>query len=185
MSLIGSLMDAGSSDPQTQFVGFSRLGNFKALQNLFNKNAGAPRWKDHQGETALFVAATNHRYDIADWLIGLGADINEKNKKGNTALIQAVHDYIDRDEGRGRVKGVVLHSRAANIEMIKYIILAGATIDATDADGCTAADIARERKIPEVVELMADAVALRAEKLETDCHAAVTVAARKPLSFRS
>lgn len=187
MSLIANLMDAGSSDPQTQFVGFSRMGDRKALQNLFNKNAEAPRFKDHQGETALFAAATNHHHDIANWLLGLGADINEKNKKGNTALMQAVHDYIDRDDGRGRVKGVVLHSRKANIEMIKFIVLAGAKLEERDAEGRTAVDIAHSRKIPEVAELIAEAASLRTEKLENGCHAgaAAPVAVRKPFSFKS
>ncbi|MEZ0260024.1 MAG: ankyrin repeat domain-containing protein [Alphaproteobacteria bacterium] len=186
MSLIANLMDAGSSNKETQFVGFTRMGDLKALQRLFNQNAAATAWKDYQGETALFVASTTHRYDIANWLLGLGADINEKNKKGNTPLMQAVHDYIDRDERLGRVKGVILHSRAANLEMIKFLILSGATLDAKDADGRTAADIAHARKIPEVADFMAAAVTLRAEKLENGCHegAASPVAVRKPFSFK-
>lgn len=185
MSLIANLMDAGSSNKETQFVGFTRMGDFKALQKLFNP--AAVGWKDHQGETALFVAVTNHRHDIANWLLGQGADINEKNKKGNTPLMQAVHDYIDRDESRGRVKGVVLHSKATNLEMIKFIILAGAPLNATDAQGRTAAEIAHDRKIPEIADFMAEAVLLRAEKLESGCHggAAKALPVRKPISFKS
>lgn len=187
MSLIADLMDAGSSNKETQFVGFTRMADLKALKNIFAENAAATGWKDHRGETALFAASTTHRYDIMEWLLAKGADINEKNKKGDTPLMQAVHDYIDRDEGLGRVKGVVLHARAHNIELIKFLVLAGSQLEATDAKGRTAADIAFERRIPEVAALIDEAKTLRGERLENGCHdgAAVAVAVRKPLSFKS
>jgi len=79
----------------------------------------------YAGDTALHVAAAAHQRDLAESLVGRGADVRARNRRGAEPLHYAADghpgaDYGDRD-GQG--------------ELIVYLIEAGADPDAMDKSG--------------------------------------------------
>lgn len=68
------------------------------------------------------------------YLIEAGIDVNARNPKLGTPLIYA--------------------TRVGNVEKVKLLLAAGAHRSATDSQGQTAADVAREQKLRELLEIL-------------------------------
>jgi hypothetical protein len=79
----------------------------------------------YAGDTALHVAAAAHQEDIAERLVGLGADVHARNRRGAEPLHYAA-------DGSPRAD---LSDRAAQRRVIAYLIGAGADPQATDNSG--------------------------------------------------
>jgi hypothetical protein len=79
----------------------------------------------YAGDTALHVAAAGYRSGIARRLIGLGADVRARNRRGAEPLHYAA------DGGPGSSTW----NPAAQAEMIALLIAAGADPNATDKSG--------------------------------------------------
>ena len=66
---------------------FPWLGGFVA--KVLIDNGADIKAKDEYGHTALHMAASEGRIELAKVLIGNGADINVKDQNGHTALYEA------------------------------------------------------------------------------------------------
>ncbi|RYP78164.1 hypothetical protein DL769_003245 [Monosporascus sp. CRB-8-3] len=119
-----------------------------------------PRRPYVDGVTALHQAAGNGSEEIARLLVDAGADVNAVDKDGMTALHEAVtHGCesiaivdlllahgVDINAHHGGKKATVLHHAAiqGNVAMVRYLLQKGARITATDVDGMTALDWAKD-----------------------------------------
>jgi ankyrin repeat protein len=64
------------------------LGDFRAVKRLIEFGARADGLNT-KGWTPLMLAAFNGKYDIAEYLVNLGVNVNYKDMWGDTALILA------------------------------------------------------------------------------------------------
>jgi ankyrin repeat protein len=82
----------------------------------------------------LHVAAQLGAYEVAEMLVGHGANINTVNKQGKTALMFAVE--------------------SRQIRLITYLLKSGANVNVIDANGLTALRIAKANYSEDVVKLL-------------------------------
>ncbi|HEY1605874.1 MAG TPA: ankyrin repeat domain-containing protein [Allosphingosinicella sp.] len=122
-----------------------------ALDRGATRAAGAERFLTeighhvYAGDTALHVAAAGHRPGIARTLIGLGADVAARNRRGATPL----HYAADGAPGSPR------WDPADQSASIAILIAAGADPDAADKSGVTPLHRAvRTRCAPAVAALL-------------------------------
>ncbi|MEH1945090.1 MAG: ankyrin repeat domain-containing protein [Nostoc sp.] len=99
------------------------------------------------GKTALMLAGEQSYFDIVKMLIVGGANIN--------ALMQPDEQSIFV-RGRNIVCKTALHLavEAENIQAIKMLLEAGANVNIPDSEGKTPLDIAIEKNLTEIVELI-------------------------------
>ena len=83
--------------------------------------------------TPLFLAAGEGRLDVVRYLLDQGADVNARERLGNTALAEATY--------------------YGHIAVIKELLFRGADINAI-GEGGTALDIALNRNHPAVADLL-------------------------------
>lgn len=81
----------------------------------------------HAGDTALHVAAAAYREDIAKELVGLGANINSRNRLG----AQPIHYAVDGQPGSET------WAPKPQAAVVAYLLRAGADPNATDKRGVT------------------------------------------------
>jgi uncharacterized protein len=91
---------------------------------------------NHNGETALILAATQFEADAARLLLQKNANVNAKTNTGRTALMQAIDGPKEFDNDRH----VVYSPQIASL-----LIAAGADVSARDSAGHTALALARQR----------------------------------------
>ena len=67
---------------------YCNIGDLKKLKELIysKKNKGILIQKDSLERTLLYISSRNGYYDIVEFLIKLGADINARQKTGSTPL---------------------------------------------------------------------------------------------------
>ncbi|MBO8138709.1 MAG: ankyrin repeat domain-containing protein [Desulfotomaculum sp.] len=90
--------------------------------------------KDHNGNTALMLAALEGHKDTVKLLLEKGADVNEKNNLGKTALFYAATE--------------------GHKEIVELLIDKGADINIKAENGRTALDYAKQRGHQEIVDLL-------------------------------
>ena len=95
--------------------------------------AGANINSRSNGDMPLFVAAGEGRSDIVRYLLEEGADVNAREKLGDTALTEATY--------------------YGHVALVKELLAHGADVNAIGNDG-TALDIALNRNNPVVVDLL-------------------------------
>lgn len=69
----------------------TKNGHLKTVEALLAGGAEKDAKDNQNGASALITAAFNNRPEIAKILISKGADVNLKNKRGETALFWAKH----------------------------------------------------------------------------------------------
>lgn len=107
------------------------------------KNGANVNGVDNDGNTTLHLSCRMHQDVLAEELINLGANVNIKNKRGNTPLLEVPDRYH-------------YHSP---IEIIKKLILAGADVNALNNKGETVLDIlsnSDKRAIEEFISSIPD-----------------------------
>lgn len=107
---------------------------------------------DHDGSTALMLAAGDGRTDIVKLLIDAGADVNARNDRCSTALIEALNPPY---------RCVWYYEVPDKTPLIQLLINAGADIDAKDSYGKTALSYAERKGHTQIAQLLRDAGATR------------------------
>ncbi|NJK65101.1 MAG: hypothetical protein HC921_22440 [Synechococcaceae cyanobacterium SM2_3_1] len=99
--------------------------------------------RDFLGLTYLMVAAQEHNADIVQLLIEQGSNVNARDNNGNTAIMLAIgaRAYTDLQ-------------RRARILTTNLLLKSGAALDAVNAFGQTAIDLARESEDSELIKLL-------------------------------
>jgi ankyrin repeat protein len=106
--------------------------------------AGASINSRSNGCMPLFIAAGEGRSDVVRYLLAEGADVNAREKLGETALTEATHN--------------------GHVALVKELLSHGADINAIGNEG-TALDIAINRSNAEVAELLKHHGGRRANEL--------------------
>ncbi len=75
--------------PENQLVYAAEGGDIATTKSLLAQGVDVNAQDSEIHETALMFAIDNHHFDVALLLIDKGADVNAKDPKGNTALIEA------------------------------------------------------------------------------------------------
>jgi len=98
---------------------------------------------DDNGSTPLHLAASNGHYDVADLLVGYGADVNAANKKGRTSLHAA--------------------AVAGDDAIVALLLLNGADAKVRDEKGNTPSDVATSDSVKRRLKKAAGAAAPTAD----------------------
>lgn len=126
------------------------------LKRLLEKDPKQVNKRGHRETTPLITAAWTERYDIIKLLIEKGADINAKDKFGNTPLHKAsgrietlkmlVKAGVDINAKDGSGRNILYKAR--DVETFRFLLGKGADINARDKQentilhNCTNTDIA-------------------------------------------
>ena len=102
------------------------FNDIDTFQRLINEDVDINE-KDYNNLTALWYAVQCVRYEMAKILIEHGADLEVKDKYGNTPLFTAVYWYKKDPGGR----------------LIKLLVDAGADVNAENSHGNSPLDLAR------------------------------------------
>ena len=102
------------------------FNDIDTFQRLINEGVDINE-KDYNNLTALWYAVQCVRYEMAKILIEHGADLEVKDKYGNTPLFTAVYWYKKDPGGR----------------LIKLLVDAGADVNAENSHGNSPLDLAR------------------------------------------
>jgi len=115
--------------------------------------------RDKFGESSLTIASRRRNINLIDFLIEEGVDIDTKNNRGNTALIdisgvgdtETMKYLVDKhgadinmadDEGW---TALMAASFAGNLDHVDFLFKSGANVEAVDKKGWTALTLATER----------------------------------------
>jgi len=150
----------------------AKLGDLDRISVLLEQGTDLNA-KDEDGQTALHVAVSNKRKDVAELLIDKGADVNAKSNKGYPPLYSAIWNNDANIVEILVAKGAdvtytpekdypPLHYAvwSENLDMARVLVNNGAKWDVKDQDGWTAfryaADAANKNMIELFVEKGAD-----------------------------
>jgi ankyrin repeat protein len=112
------------SSRETPMLGAFKFGDMEVAKALLDLGATVD-FADGNGITMLGRTVLNHDLPMAEMMIARGADVNHVDKLGMTPLLWA--SAIDFGDS----------------EMIQFLLAAGASTDARNKDGLTAAELAR------------------------------------------
>lgn len=107
-------------------------GNLEAVKLLLEFNADVNGGESSQNP--FMNAAIWEHWNIAEYLLQHGADINGKDAAGDTALI--------------------MNAESGDVEGVKWLLARGADVSCTNCNGETALQRAREERQSEVVKLL-------------------------------
>jgi hypothetical protein len=108
-------------------------GDVKAVMEFMDKGADVNA-RDDKGFTALMLASSYGKIEVAKLLVGKGADVNALNNWGSTALI-----------------GAVIYG---HVEVASLLISKGADVNIKDKKGYSALSAAKIQGYPEIVSLL-------------------------------
>lgn len=145
--LIKNGADVNAKD---QFTGSTVLHNAlsshnSAVTKLLLSLGANPNQSDDFGEPVLIKAALANQHEVVKVLLDNGADINIKDRKGNTALLVAVK------EGQGWTN------------VVEVLIAGGASPEAVGTSGESALSIARRRGFDSLVHVLTSRIKTRTE----------------------
>ncbi|XP_035669982.1 NF-kappa-B inhibitor epsilon-like isoform X2 [Branchiostoma floridae] len=128
----GSLVQALTTPVSSTEVKHRHLGQLQRIpQNL--------EQRDYEGFTCLHLAASERHYDIVQYLVSIGADVNSQDgKSGRTAL----HHAVERND----------------IQMVKALLFGcGAQVDTQMYNSCTPLHLAVGRRHQEITSFLIQA----------------------------
>ena len=158
----GADVNVGNNEGVTPLMDAVAVGNLKMLSVLLGKNAGPPvdvNVEDKSGTTAFRLAVIHGSGDalgvaMANKLIQAGADVNQKDRDGQTALIDT--------------------AAGGSVAMLRFLLEHGAKVGIKNAEGFDAWDVANGRG-----EYFSSGQVLRAEKSRPRVVALLRKYARK------
>lgn len=128
----GAEIDAIDTGRRTPLMEASMLGYPEIVRLLLDH--GADPNLQTQGETALRNAVLSQMYEVADVLISAGADVNQRDARGESILFEAV--------------------RMEDMEMIRYLLEKGSNKEIKNIEKDTVLDIALENENYAIAELL-------------------------------
>lgn len=145
----------------------AKRGDIQTVRDLVQKGAKINEDLDEYGATALHWSAVKGHKDVAEFLIGKGAIVDQKNRDGDTALHLAVafgHKdlvqlllakgaKIDERRKEGTTPLYIAVGRNQK-EIAELLISSGAEIDARNRDGVTPLYHAAGKNLPDMVGLL-------------------------------
>jgi ankyrin repeat protein len=161
VDLVRRGMDVNSVDRDgTTLLAMASRGGYVTLVDWLLGQRASVHKPNRYGDTALLMAASQGRTVVAERLLTAGAALNPE---GWTPLHYAVfggHEALTRELIRrgaqidayapNRRTALMLAAQAGNLELVAMLIELGARSELTDADGLTAAQIARKKDFEEV-----------------------------------
>jgi ankyrin repeat protein len=130
----GTPVDSTIDDKSTALMWSSFNGHTAVVAYLLEQSATVDM-KDINGRTALLYASSGPYPETVGLLLRNGADVNVQGKtEGFTPLMMAAAE--------------------GNIEVVRVLLLNGATVGTVDRDGDTASKFARENGHADVLKLL-------------------------------
>ena len=156
----------GTLTPHT-FIENARQGNLAAVKSFLAAGID-PNVRDDEGGTALIAAVTGNQGDIVKLLLDKGADVNAKNKNGETALfwappMEGAGDVIrlllekGADTNIESSRGITPVMNAASkrqVDVVKILIESGADINRKNKENIGALGLAARANSMEIVHLL-------------------------------
>jgi ankyrin repeat protein/TPR repeat protein len=159
--LMSAISDCGATS--------TRKKGQKRVRQLLKTDPGLIHQKDKHGSTPLHLAAFYHLGDIIRLLVEKGADVNAKNKRGNTPLHKISHDKdiaqfliasgarVNEQDNSGQTP---LHKIAgyadvqSGIDVAKILLANGASKSIQDNSGRTPYEIAQQNGFSQVAAIL-------------------------------
>ena len=157
------------------------LGLMQDVEALVERGADLERPKSARGESALILALSNNRYEIASYLVEKGADVhttygNDYEYSALDALATTLNDGLRSEATERRIardlmaRGVSPDKKDRNPisertplmraavsdkpSLVEAFVACGADLSLTDEKGRTALDLARQLKNARVLEIL-------------------------------
>lgn len=134
---------------------------------------GAKLLRSDKGVTALMIATATQRHRSINFLVGIGADLDEQDECGRTALMYAVDNMkmhhliailedpveMSRQDQHGhnailKAYRISRYNGSPSEDIIKMLLEAGADVNAKNLDGKTPVAVAMERNQYTIARLL-------------------------------
>jgi len=118
------------------------------VKYLLEMGADVNATEPSSGNTPLIEASASKLPKIVEMLLAAGADVNVNNKKGNTALMEAINcDWLDPefDKPWDQVEAEITN-------IMEMLLAAGADVNVVNDDAKTALDIAKETECSKKIQ---------------------------------
>ena len=123
-------------DKMPDLISYIKRGDFKAVKSLIESGSNPEVTIPETGHTALQVAFMYDHMDIAEYLLGKGANINAVDRLGSTVLILAAME--------------------GNTNAVKFFLEHGADPTIKNIKGWDAMQYAKSGGFEDIVELLND-----------------------------
>lgn len=87
-------------DILAELMNLVKLGDFSAIKQIKDIKRYIYEQESTHGWTLLMIAAYYNHYDIAQYLIAKGSDVNAKNYKGTTVIMYAKNGMLETGDDR-------------------------------------------------------------------------------------
>eukprot|EP00903_Cladosiphon_okamuranus_P016883 g15565.t1 len=154
---------ATSDDGITALIAAASEGHAGIVELLLGKAKADPDAKDKDGTTALMAASVRGHKDVVDALLRHGANVDQQNLDGHTALMFAYNgrnqvadllsrylEYVGGKEDDGNAK-IIQDSLQVHTNIIAALQAAGADASLLDTNGNSAQDFDSQRSVVEEV----------------------------------
>lgn len=140
-----------------EFYDAAIYGDYDKVKTIVEKHPDCITHKDEYGFTVLHGLAEEEHYEILQFLIDNGANVNEKNEDGITPLHLAAWPEIveilvkngadlEAKSNAGETPLICLSAEQEREDVMEALLIAGANVNARNDFGKSALDIATNRE---------------------------------------